>query len=409
MPREGLLFERTGPSTMRIQRADLHPDSETDRCLPFLLAGGRGARLFELTDRQCKPALAFGAGEGRIVDFILAALARAGFARLFVASQYRPKELSRHLQECWAHHFPKGVLLRDGGALSPYGYRGTADAVRMNATLLDAHAPREVMILSGDHVLDLDLKALLAHHRGHGRAATVVAAAVPRHEARGFGVFEEGPNGQVVGFAQKPARPAPMRGDPERSLASAGIYVFDWIWLKRALRADAARAETSHDFGHDILPLAMSSGELAIYRMPGTMPGQGAYWRDVGTLDAYRRSQLDFVAAELPVPLPQTMRRPVTSARDSFVEGSILMPGCSVGRRCHLRDTLVGPGVRLPDGFQAGLDPEEDARWFRRSAGGTLLITAEMMSRRETALRRPAARPLFRHPPQMAAVPVMES
>lgn len=394
---------------MHIQVADIRPDPAIDRCLPFLLAGGRGTRLFELTDRQCKPALAFGSGNGRIVDFILAALARAGFPGLFVASQYRPKDLSRHLEDGWAHHFPRGIVLRDGPSLGPLGYRGTADAVRMNATLLDAHAPREVMILSGDHVLDLDLRAVLAHHRTHGRAATVVATAVPLHEARDFGVFGEGPDGRASSFAEKPARPVPMRDDPERALASAGIYVFDWIWLKSVLRRDAERAETSHDFGHDILPVAMASGELAVYRMPEAVPGQGVYWRDVGTLDAYRRTQLDFAGTELPVPLPQTMRRPVTSARDSFVEGSVLLPGCSVGRRCHIRDTIVGPGVRLPDGFQAGLDADEDARWFRRSAGGTLLITAEMMSRRESALRRPTVRPLYRRPPQMAAVAALES
>lgn len=377
--------------------------------MPVLLAGGRGSRLHELTDRQCKPAVAFGSGDGRIVDFVLAALARAGFPSLFVATQYRPRDLSRHLEDRWAHHFPRGILQRDGAALAACGFRGTADALRQTATLIDAHAPREVMILSGDHVLDLDLRALLAHHRAQGCAATVVATAVPRHEARGFGVFEEGPDGRVIGFAEKPPRPVPMRGDPERALASAGLYVFDWIWLKAALRADAEREDTRHDFGHDILPMAMAAGELSVWRMPQAGAGQGVYWRDVGTLDAYRRSQLDFAGAEPPVPLPQTMRRPVTFARDSALEGSVLLPGATVGRRCHLRDTLVGSGVRLPDGFQAGLDAEEDARWFRRSSGGTLLITAEMMNRRETALRRPAARALFRHPPQMAAVSALES
>ncbi|MBE9639680.1 sugar phosphate nucleotidyltransferase [Salipiger mangrovisoli] len=378
------------------------------RCLPFLLAGGQGSRLFELTSRVCKPALSFGSFEGRIVDFVLSATVRAGFENLFVATQYRPDGLCRHLDRNWAHNFARGVSIRDGAALSAHGYRGTADAVRANITSLDAFGPREIMILSGDHVLDIDLAALLQHHRSQECPVTVAATSVPLSTAGDFGIFDLDAGGRLSGFVEKPAHPTPMADDPGRALASTGIYVFDWIWLKAALRAGAGPAAARDDFGQDILPMALQEKALCVYRLPEGDEGRGAYWRDVGTLDAYRLAQLDFDAAETPVALPKTMRRPVTQSVDSFSEGTVYLPGSRAGRRSQIRNAIVGPGVQLPVGFRAGFDEEEDARWFRRSAGGTLLITAEMMARRETTLRKAPTRPLFRQRPRMTSLSPME-
>jgi len=382
--------------------------SRTSRCLPFLLAGGRGSRLHELTNLQCKPALSFGSGEGRIVDFILAAAATARFENLFVATQYRPNDLCRHLNRNWAHSFEKGITIRDGEFLSPYGYRGTADAVRCNATAIDAYAPREIMVLAGDHVVDIDLETLLDHHRSQSRPATVAATAVPLTQASDFGIFDLGADGELLGFAEKPEHPTPMIGESDRALASTGIYVFDWIWLKAALRREPARPSALHDFGHDILPIALAEDALSVYRMPDRGSGVGGYWRDVGSLDAYRLAQLDFSAAETPVALPKTMDRPITQAIGCLSEGTVFLPGSSAGRRCQVRKAIVAPGVRLPDGFRAGYDSEEDRRWFRCSAGGTLLITAEMVARREAALRPTSARPFVSRPPRMTALSGLE-
>lgn len=380
----------------------------TSRCLPFLLAGGRGARLFELTSAQCKPALSFGSGEGRIVDFILAAAERAQFESLFVATQYRPNDLCQHLNRHWAHGFAKGISVRDGELLSPYGYRGTADALRCNISALDAYAPRDVMVLSGDHVLDIDLEQLLAHHRGHALPVTVAATPVPLSQARSFGIFDLDADGEVFGFAEKPAEPQPMQGDPERALASTGIYVFDWIWLKQVLREAPGRPTTRHDFGQDILPLALREAALSVYRLPDSSDGQSAYWRDVGSLDAYRRAQLDFAAKVPPVALPKTMQRLQIDCIDSIAEGTVFLPGSKIGRRCRIRAAIVGSGVRLPDGFRAGYDAEEDARFFRRTPEGTLLITAEMMDRRNAALRKTTARAPIHRVPRMTALTSLE-
>ena len=359
---------------------------QVDRCIPFLLAGGRGSRLHELTDAECKPALHFGSGSGRIVDFILDAVVRAGFPQLFVATQYRPYGLCRHLRDQWSHHFPRGISIRDGELISPSGYRGTADAIRLNATTLDAYAPREVMVLSGDHVADVDLTRLLDHHRAQNCAVTVAATAVPASDASGFGVFTTDARGQVTAFHEKPDTPATLHDDPGISLASTGIYIFDWLWLRDALGAEALRPGTRHDFGHDILPRALAEETLSICRISSSETGGDAYWRDVGTLGAYRRTLLDLAQGRAKLALPRGMGLPVTDAIDCVVNDTVFLPGSSAGRNCTLRNTVVAPGVRLPDGFRVGVDAAEDARWFRMGDDGTVLVTAEMMARRKAAI-----------------------
>ena len=383
---------------------DQSPQNRTDRCLPFLLAGGRGSRLHDLTDRQCKPAINFGSGSGRIVDFILEATVQAGFQQLFVATQYRPYDLCQHLRAQWGHHFPKGISVRDGEQVSPRGYRGTAEAIRLNTTSLDAYAPREIMVLSGDHVADIDLAALLEHHRSHGAAATVAATAVPLADASSFGVFSADAEGRVTAFREKPADPDAIEGDPEHALASTGIYVFDWIWLREMLAAEALRPETQHDFGHDILPRALADGELSVCRITSATPGAEAYWRDVGTLGSYRRTMLDIANSRAALKLPRGMERPLIEAVDCFTEGSVFLPGSSAGQRCNLRNVIVAPGARLPNGFEAGHDATEDRRWFRCGEDGTVLITPEMLARRKAHLAahtgRPAVRPSMQMPPR---------
>lgn len=362
------------------------------RCLPVLLAGGRGSRLHELTDRQCKPALPFLGGEGRIIDFIMAAVVRAGFERLMLATQYRPLELAAHVRRHWARSFTRGLTVADGGMLRAEGYRGTADCLRANAALIDTIAPREILVLSGDHVLDIDLVAFLENHRRRGLPVSVAATPVPRAEAQGFGIFTLDAAGDVAGFAEKPANPEGLPGDEGRALASMGIYIFDRDWLAAHLWRDGAAC--GDDFGHDVLPMALAEGALGVWQLPDAGPGRAGYWRDVGTLDSYRLAQLDFLGAvHPPVPVPAPMLARLPEGEALLAQGSVLMPGARLGRDCQLRNALVAPGVRLPDGFCAGFDPHEDGRWFRRTPGGTLLITPGMMTRYEQLRRAPMALP----------------
>ncbi|MEB3420734.1 sugar phosphate nucleotidyltransferase [Salipiger marinus] len=371
---------------------------DTKACLPFLLAGGRGSRLYELTDSECKPAIPF-AGQCRIVDFILAATRDAGFTGLIAATQYEPDTLHAHLGSTWAPQFRRGIAVRDGRNLPAPGFVGTAAAVTACIDIIDLQAPRELMVLAGDHVTDIDLGALLVTHRQTGAAATVAVTPVPRAEARAFGVLAAEASGRVTAFVEKPQNPPAMPGDPQRALASMGIYVFDWKWLRAALIADAMRAGSSHDFGHDLLPKAMAEGLLQVHTLPAHADGTPGYWRDVGTLDAYRQCQLDFFQRP-PMRLPNltapTMRRPALASSWAHDDtGSVALPGAQAGRGCRLHRVILGRGACLPDGTVIGEDAEEDQRWFRRTPGGTTLVTRAMLARRAEARARlyPVSRP----------------
>lgn len=371
-----------------------------------VLAGGQGTRLFELTSRECKPALPF-ARFHKIVDFTLASLLRSGVGQVIVGTQYRPETLTAHVQNVWSGAWERGVQVLSGQeAALGRGYAGTADVLRANADKLDAMGAREVLVVAADHIYSMDYRHFVAAHRDSGAPLTLAAMPVPREEASRFGVVTEGPGKRVAGFAEKPTQPAAMFGEPDRSLASLGIYVIDWAWLREVLRDPKVL-----DFGEDVIPLAVGRGEAAVWRWEG-------YWRDVGTLDGLRESWLDFEAAPPPCQRPFVPGMKVTlpselSAREPFqasvnlgglrlmspligrddpgrwtaLDRSILMPGARVAPGVRLSNVIVAPGTVVPHGMQIGEDPEEDRRWFRVS-GDTTLVTSAMLARRG-ALRTP--------------------
>lgn len=371
-----------------------------------VLAGGQGTRLFELTSRECKPALPF-ARFHKIVDFTLASLLRSGVGQVIVGTQYRPETLTAHVQNVWSGAWERGVQVLSGQeAALGRGYAGTADVLRANADKLDAMGAREVLVVAADHIYSMDYRHFVAAHRDSGAPLTLAAMPVPREEASRFGVVTEGPGKRVAGFAEKPTQPAAMFGEPDRSLASLGIYVIDWAWLREVLRDPKVL-----DFGEDVIPLAVGRGEAAVWRWEG-------YWRDVGTLDGLRDSWLDFEAAPPPCQRPFVPGMKVTlpselSAREPFqasvnlgglrlmspligrddpgrwtaLDRSILMPGARVSPGVRLSNVIVAPGTVVPHGMQIGEDTEEDRRWFRVS-GDTTLVTSAMLARRG-ALRTP--------------------
>ena len=376
------------------------------KTVAVVLAGGQGTRLFELTSRECKPALPF-ARFHRIVDFTLASLLRSGVGQVILGTQYRPETLTSHVQDVWAGAWDGGLAVTSGQEAAPgRGYAGTADVLRANADKLDAMGAREVLVVAADQVYSMDYRHFVAAHRESGAPVTVAALPVPRDEASRFGVVTEGPGKRIAGFAEKPERPAAMVGDPGRSLASLGIYVIDWAWLRDALRDPQVL-----DFGEDVIPLAVGSGEAAVWHWDG-------YWRDVGTLDGLRESWLDFEAAPPPCQRPFVPGMKVTlptelSPREPFqasvnlgglrlmspligrgdparwtaLDRTILMPGARVAPGVRLSNVIVAPGTVIPHGMQIGDDPEEDQRWFRVS-GDTTLVTSAMLARRG-ALRTP--------------------
>lgn len=383
----------------------LHPG---EGALAILLAGGKGSRLHELTAAECKPAVYF-AGNRRIVDFALANALRSGLNNMIACTQYRPETLIRHLQGPWGAAFGAaggGLTIAHGPDVTghPDGYIGTADAVTRNIAAIDARAPRHLVVMAADHVCQIDFRPMIEAHAASGAEVTVAAHVVPRASGSDFGVLTCDASGRATGFVEKPADPPGMADDPAYALASMGIYVFNWPWLRARLLADAADAGSGHDFGHDVLPPAVRAGVVNVWRLAA----QGAelsrpYWRDVGTLDSYRVTQLDFTGAMRPCAMPDSAlpqgmgpaRQPGASRpfggalpREDWPNESVILPGGSVARGARVVRAIVAPGAHVPAGLVIGEDPQEDARWFRRSAGGTVLVTMSMLARREAHASR---------------------
>lgn len=383
---------------MYLSAPDFGPADDAEAPPPFaiLLAGGRGSRLYELTNRLCKPAVPF-LGTSRIVDFVMQNLVASGQSQVLVATQYQPEALERHVKGLWGNRLGGDLSVVRGTETPEPGqpcFTGTADAVWKNAAAIDASGAKEVLILSADHVYNMDYRPLIAAHRASGAGITVAATVVTLEEARGFGVIEAAPGGRIRSFVEKPVQPKALPDLPGQAMASMGIYVCSWAWLRRMLAADAQDPTSSHDFGKDILPAAVAAGRAHAWAWADPA---GTFWRDVGTLDSLRETIIAFAGANAPFELPEVMpRRPLAAAPSPDwrygaapvaprprLSGTVIMPGAHVPADCRLTRTIVAPFTRLPEGLVTGEDPDEDARWFRVTEGGTVLITPEMVLRRE--------------------------
>lgn len=402
--------------------------------MAFVLAGGRGSRLMELTERRVKPAVFF-AAKSRIIDFALSNALNSGIRRIGVATQYKAHSLIRHLQRGWNFLRPERNetfdILPASQRVSETGwYTGTADAVYQNLDIIESYAPRHIVVLAGDHVYKMDYERMLQQHVDSGADVTVGCIEVPRLEATGFGVMHVEPNGRIISFLEKPKDPPGMPDRPHMALASMGIYVFETRFLAEQLRRDAADPQSSHDFGHDLVPYIVRHGRAYAHRFAESCVHSGqeaeAYWRDVGTVDAYWQANIDLTEvvpaldlydrewpiwsyAELTPPAKfvhdvegrrgmataslvsggcivsgGSVRRSVLcpSVRvNSYaaVEGCVLLPGVDIGRGARLRNTIVDSGIQIPPGMVVGEDPELDARRFRRTNKGICLITQPML------------------------------
>lgn len=385
-------------------------------CPAILLAGGRGSRLCELTAHDCKPAIRFG-NHARIVDFALGNAHNSGVRHIFAATQYCPETLHRRLAEFWQPIFQgRGgrIDVRFGPTVTGTrdGYTGTAAAVCANIARIDALSPENILILAADHVYRMNYAAMLDTHRATGADLTIAAAAVPRANAGCFGIIDADENGKIIDFLEKPANPPAMRDDPEHAFASMGIYIFRWAALRDALLRDMTNGTSRHDFGFDLVPRFVAAGVAAVHRLACPVPDVDPYWRDVGTLDAYREAHLDLLRrrddlqkadCDWPI-LPAALGASTYVAlagglepRDTVqsfiashsvighgarIRGSVLMQGSVVGADSRLTNCIVAPGALIDPGTVIGEDPEEDTLWFRRTEAGTILVTSRMLSRR---------------------------
>lgn len=405
------------------------------RAMALILAGGRGSRLKQLTDTRCKPAVYFG-GHFRIIDFVLSNCMNSGLRRIGVLTQYKSHSLLRHLQRGWnflkseMHEFVD-LIPAQQRVDEEFWYRGTADAVYQSLDIIKANKPEYVVILAGDHIYKMDYARMLADHALSGAGVTVGCIEVDRQEAKAFGVMAIDENKKVTSFVEKPADPPAMPGKPDRALASMGIYIFTADYLYRMLDEDIALEGSSHDFGKDIIPKAVGEGQVVAHFFQDSCVYNSekapAYWRDVGTIDAYWEANIDLTATvpELnlydrtwPIWTYQEQLPPAKfvhnepnrrgeaiessvsagcilsgSVHNSLlfsncrvhsytqIHGAVLLPEVQVGRNVRLTKVVVDRGCRIPDGLVVGEDPDEDARRFYRSEGGVTLITPRMLEK----------------------------
>lgn len=404
--------------------------------MAYVLAGGRGSRLMELTDRRAKPAVYFG-GKSRIIDFALSNALNSGIRRIAVATQYKAHSLIRHLQRGWNFFRPErnesfDILPASQRVSEEMWYLGTADAVYQNIDIIESYDPKYIVLLAGDHIYKMDYEKMLQQHVDQGADVTVGCLEVPRVEASGFGVMHIDDKEVIQAFLEKPADPPEMPGKPGISLASMGIYVFDTKFLFDELRRDAADKNSSHDFGKDIIPYIVKHGKAVAHRFDRSCIRSQAevtsYWRDVGTVDAYWAAnidltdivpQLDLYDREWPIWTYGEITPPAKFVHDkdgrrgqatsslvsggciisgaslrhtllstgvrvhsySTVEGAVILPYADIARSCRLKNVVVDSGVRIPTGMVVGEDPELDAQRFHRTELGTCLITQPMIDR----------------------------
>ena len=401
----------------------------TSGTLAVVMAGGRGERLKQLTANRCKPAAPFG-GKFRIIDFVLSNCVNSGIRQISVLTQYKAQSLIEHVQRGWGYlrgEFGEFVdVVPAQQQIGEYWYRGTADALYQNLDYIRSHRPKHVLVLAGDHIYKMDYGPMIAHHVETGADITVGVVEVPRLRAREFGVLSVAEDNRVVKFTEKPDQPEPMPGRPDIALASMGIYVFNAAKLDAMLTADANDSGSAHDFGKNIIPAAIGDGKVYAYAFQDVHTRAQAYWRDVGTLDAYYEANMELVhvAPELniyddewPIWTYQLQRPPAKFILDedgrrgmainsmvsggaivsgalvrqsmlfsdvhvderTLVHASVVLPNVNIGHGCVIQRAILDEGCEVPPGTRIGTDLAEDARRFEVTAQGVVLVTPDML------------------------------
>lgn len=401
----------------------------TRKTLVLILAGGEGSRLKNLTAWRAKPAVPFG-GKYRIVDFALSNCVNSGLRRIGVLTQYKSHSLIRHLQRAWSFMRAEigefvEILPAQQRTHKKEWYQGTADALFQNLDIVLRHNPEYVIVLGGDHIYTMDYSAMLLHHVETGADFTVGCIEVPREEASEFGVMSVDDEMRITKFTEKPAHPEAMPGKPDIALASMGIYVFTTEYLFKILKEDAEVAGSSHDFGKDIIPANIHKARAMAYPFRGNA-GVPGYWRDVGTVYSYWKSNMELCAIDPELNLydrdwpiwtyqPQSppakfifdddgrrgeaidslisagciisgarVKRSVvffgcTMESYSLVKDCVILPKVSIGKDCRISRAIVDKASVIPDGTVIGEDLVEDAKRFHVTKEGIVLVTPEML------------------------------
>ena len=401
----------------------------TRSTMAMIMAGGRGSRLGALTEIRAKPATPFG-GKFRIIDFPLSNCVNSGIRQVFILTQYKAHSLIQHVQRGWGYlrgEFGEFIqIVPAQQQVDESWYKGTADSIYQNLDLIREHGPEHVLILAGDHIYKMDYGPMIAFHTENNADITVGVIQVPLHEATGFGVMTLDEEHRVIRFDEKPVNPQPVPGNPEAAMASMGIYVFNREFLLKTLEADAADPESDHDFGKNIIPDSIKECQVFAYPFHDVKTRAQSYWRDVGTIDAYYRANLEliYVRPELnlydsqwPIWTYQEQLPPAKfilddpgrtgRATNSMVSGGCIVSGASVrqsllfssvhvhegtellrtvvlpeahiGKKCRISRAIIDKRCRIPDHTVIGEDHADDAKRFTVTEEGIVLVCPHML------------------------------
>lgn len=401
----------------------------TRNTLALIMAGGRGERLKQLTQWRAKPAVPFG-GKFRIIDFPLSNCINSGIRRIGVLTQYKSHSLNLHIQRGWGHlrgDFGEFVeLLPAQQRIDATWYAGTADSVYQNLDIIRSHSPNHVLILAGDHIYKMDYGAMLAKHAKSEADITVGCIEVPVEQASAFGVMGVEKDFRIHSFIEKPEHPESLPGKSDQALCSMGIYIFNTDLLYELLIRDADTPNSSHDFGKDIIPYAIEKYHVQAYPFTQAKTEIQAYWRDVGTVDAFWEANLELIGItpelnlydeQWPIWTSQEQLPPAKfifdddqrrgMAVDSMVSGgciisgarvrhsllfsnvsvdnytkidsSVILPDVSIGKNCRIYTAVIDKGCDIPDGTVIGKDNEQDKERYYVSPNGVVLVTPDML------------------------------
>jgi glucose-1-phosphate adenylyltransferase len=401
----------------------------TRSTMAVIMAGGRGHRLGELTASRAKPATPFG-GKFRIIDFPLSNCVNSGIRQVFVLTQYKAHSLIQHVHRGWGYlRGELGEFIQLVPAQQQTGeswYKGTADSVYQNLSLIRQHSPEHVMILAGDHIYKMDYGPMIAFHTENKADITVGVVQVPVAKATGFGVMTVDDKDRIMRFDEKPAQPQPMPGNPDMALASMGIYVFNRAFLLDTLEADAADPDSDHDFGKNIIPGSIENCRVYAYPFNDVATKAQSYWRDVGTIDAFFQANIELIQVspelnlydhEWPIWTYQEQFPPAKfvlekkdrtgMALSSMISGGcivsgalvhqsllfsdvrveegsrlrrcVVLPHARIGRDCELTRVVIDEHCIIPDGTVIGRDPQADAQRYQVTEDGVALVCPHML------------------------------
>jgi glucose-1-phosphate adenylyltransferase len=397
--------------------------------LAVVLAGGRGSRLADLTGWRAKPAVPFG-GKYRIIDFALSNCINSNIRRICVLTQYKSHYLFKHIQQGWSHFNHEhgefvDLIPAQQWVDKESWFLGTADAVYQSLDIIESHAPDYVLVLAGDHIYNMDYSEMLASHADSGADFTIACNRIERAEAGAYGVMGVDDNFRVVNFEEKPDQPRAMPGDPHTSLVSMGIYIFPRQYLREQLERDAEESSSTHDFGNDLIPHAIEQGhQVNAYAFRNPASGAPDYWRDVGTVEAYYQANMELLLSDPPLHLddrdwpvftyqPQTpparfigidehnrLRNVLISGgcvvnrsalantilfsnvrveNGCTINGSLLLPGSTIGEGCRLDNVIIDNGCNIPPGSVIGENASEDRKRFNVTESGVVIVTRIML------------------------------